>query len=195
MEELELDPINLPQPLDWSAIFGNANPVEIEIGFGKGRFLIRSAFENPGKNYLGIDRSNKCLRITQERILKCGLKNVRVMVAFAEHLVSHFIPGNSISAYHIYFPDPWPKKRHAKRRLFKESFIVQLERTLIPGGRLNLATDVQSYYESMLELTSIYTRLRVQSSQVPDFRLDTNFENKYLKEGRPIYYACFEKMH
>jgi len=205
MEGLELDPIKLTPPLDWEAIFGNRDPVEIEIGFGKGYFLIRSALENPGKNYLGVERSQKCYRITKERILKRGLKNIRIVKTDAEYLVSGLIPDASVSAYHIYFPDPWPKRRHAKKRLFKESFVVHLERTLVPGGRLYVATDVLSYYGTILELITTKPRWRSLMPRtgdwqpspcpLPPFGLEGlgNYEIKYRKEGREIYYGCFEK--
>ncbi len=210
MEEFELDLTKLPQPLEWESLFGNTNPVEIEIGFGKGRFLLRSAWENPGKNYLGIERSRKCFRITHERILKRGLKNIRLVMALAEEFIPRFIPDNSIFAYHIYFPDPWPKRRHAKRRLFKENFVIHLERTLVPGGRLNIATDVESYYQVILDLISRYTQLSpvdhswllatIDESQAEENRLKilekegfSNYEIKYRKEGRKIYYGSFEK--
>jgi tRNA (guanine-N7-)-methyltransferase len=210
MEEFELDLTGLPQPLEWESLFGNNNPVEVEIGFGKGRFLLRSAWENPGKNYLGIERSRKCLRITHERILKRGLKNIRLVMALAEEFIPRFIPDSSITAYHIYFPDPWPKRRHAKRRLFKENFVIHLERTLVPGGRLNIATDVESYYQVILDLIARHTRLSLvnqwrfpaaDESQAEDCYLRTwekeglsNYEIKYRKEGRKIYYGSFEKV-
>jgi tRNA (guanine-N7-)-methyltransferase len=209
MEEFELDLTKLPQPVEWESLFGNTNPVEIEIGFGKGRFLLRSAWENPGKNYLGIERSRKCFRITHARILKRGLKNIRLVMALAEEFIPRFIPDNSISTYHIYFPDPWPKRRHAKRRLFKENFVIQLERTLVPGGRLNIATDVEGYYQVILDLIARHTRLSLVNQwrfpaadepQAEDNNLKTwekeglgNYEIKYRKEGRKIYYGSFEK--
>lgn len=211
MEELELDATKLPRPIDWKIIFGNNNPIEIEIGFGKGRFLIRSALENPGKNYLGVEVSAKCMRITKERVLKRGLKNIRVIKTDAENLISQFIPDCSVCAYHIYFPDPWPKRRHAKRRLFKENFVIHVERTLIPGGHLNVTTDVSSYYELILELITVRTRLftirdplsltvnhEPQTVNPEPQTLDqqglTNYEIKYRREGRAIYYGHWQRL-
>ena len=115
----------------WEEIFGNAHPVEIVIGIGKGRFLIEAAQNHLQVNYIGIERAAKYLRLAQARSLRRDLKNIRLVRADAQDFIEFFVPVESVSAIHLYFPDPWPKKRHHKRRLFNKSFLTEVERVLV----------------------------------------------------------------
>ena len=140
----DADPI-----LRWAEVFGYEKPVEIEIGIGKGRFLIDAALRREDVNYVGVEWAMKYVRMAHARCVRRGLSNVRFVRVDAREFVEFFVPSRSVSAYHIYFPDPWPKKRHHKRRLFDIEFLSEVERTLVQGGRLWLATDFGEYFDKM----------------------------------------------
>ena len=181
----------------WDRLFDNARPVEVEIGCGKGRFLINSAMTYPGINYIGIERALRYFRIMKERVVRRELDNVRLLRDDAEYFVERFIPDGSVSAYHIYFPDPWPKKRHRKRRLFNNRFLAEIERTLAVGGTLDFATDYDEYYEEILALLEASDRLCLLEEipeRVRELGRDlTNFETKYAAEGRAIHRGAYVK--
>lgn len=189
---LELDDQGEGDPvLDWGEVFGNDRPVELEIGIGKGRFLIDAAQRFPEVNFVGIEWSLKYLRIAHERSRKRNLGNVRLVHGDAREFVEFFVPSESLQAIHLYFPDPWPKKRHHKRRLFDEEFAGEVERVLRPGGRLWLATDHAEYFAVIVEL------LMRSSCLVPAeaewLGAKTNYEVKYLAQGKEIFRRVVEK--
>jgi tRNA (guanine-N7-)-methyltransferase len=187
-----------PSFLDWATVFGNDGPVEVEVGFGKGLFLIGAAQACPQVNFLGIEMARKYQLFTATRFAKRGLNNVRLVKADARSFLRDYIPPASCQAVHVYFPDPWWKKRHLKRRVFTADFTEQCERVLSSGGRLYLVSDVLEYFEVMLALCAQRLKLRAVPSPTPspaDHDLDylTNFERKFRKEGRPIYRATYER--
>lgn len=177
--------------LDWGAVFGNDRPVEIEIGIGKGRFLIDAAQRLPQVNFVGIEWAGKYLRIAHERSLKRELWNIRLIRADAREFVEFFVPTASLQAIHVYFPDPWPKKRHHKRRLINRGFVREVERTLRPGGSLWLATDYAEYYEAMLEALDGTSCLEPVEVEWPGVK--TNYEDKYMQQGKEIFRRVLEK--
>ncbi len=181
----------------WDRFFENSGPVEVEIGCGKGRFIINSAMAYPHINYIGIERALRYFRIMKERVVRRELANVRLLRDDAEYFVERFIPDGAVSAYHVYFPDPWPKKRHRKRRLFNPRFIEEIVRTLAAGGTLDFATDYVEYYEEILDLLEASGRLdalEVIPERVRELGRDlTNFETKYTAEGRAIHRRAYVK--
>ena len=177
--------------LDWSEVFGNGHPVEIELGIGKGRFLIDAAQRNPQINYLGVEWAAKYLRIAQARSLKRRLENIRFVRVDARELVELFVPSESIQAYHVYFPDPWPKKRHHKRRLFNAEFLGEVERTLEADGLLWLATDHDEYFQVMEEVLDSDPRFVEVEVNWPEVR--TNYEEKYITQGKIINRKVVQK--
>ncbi len=184
-------------PLDWKAVFGNDHPVEIEVGFGKGLFLVTAGEGCPGTNFLGIEIERKYTLFTATRLAKRKLANVRVLCTDARAFFRDRVAAASVQAVHVYFPDPWWKKRHQKRRLFTEEFAAQCARVLRPGGHLYLVSDVEEYFGIMKGLLAQHARLRElppPDPKAPRHDLDylTNFERKYRKEGRPIHRAVYE---
>lgn len=181
----------------WDRLFRNGRPVEIEIGCGKGRFLINSAMANPDINYIGIERALRYFRIMKERVIRRELANVRLLRDDAVYFVERFIPEEAVSAYHVYFPDPWPKKRHRKRRLFNPGFLDEVVRTLPGGGTLDFATDYVEYYEeirALLDASDRLGRLAEIPKRVRELGRDlTNFETKYTAEGRAIHRGAYIK--
>ena len=194
LPEIEILPGMVTGPLRFETLFGRRAPVEIEVGIGKGRFLLQQAESRPGVDFLGLEWSLKHLRVAKERAIKRRLCNIRLYRADARHVLANLIPDASIDRLHVYCPDPWPKKRHFKRRFFTASTVPHLERVLVPGGRLNLSTDVQAYYAIILETLREGTGLLPQADPLfGDGGEDgkTNYELKYLKAGRSIHRASF----
>lgn len=187
-----IEPASLDAPIAWPAMFGNDQPVEIEIGAGKGLFLANAGRLRPHHNFLGIEIAKKYARRGAERVAKLQLPNVRMLATDAKEFMNKFVPATSLTAVHVYFPDPWWKKRHRKRRVFAEPLMLDIERTLIPGGSLHVATDVEEYFGVIQALVATHPRFaRRPEPEVrePEHELDylTNFERKYRIEGRPIY--------
>jgi len=172
-------------------VFGNDYPVEVELGIGKGRFLIDSAQRRPQVNFFGVEWARKYLRVALERCDKRGLENVRFIRADAREFVEFFLPANSVQAFHLYFPDPWPKKRHHKRRLFDDAFLREVTRTLRVGGVLRLATDHDDYFETMVEVLDRAPGLAEVEIVWDGVR--TNYEDKFLAKGKQINRRVMEK--
>ena len=184
----ELLPGQLSLPADWTKVFGRAAPLVVEIGCGGGRFIVSQAQTHPDWNLLAIERANEYFKLLKERIAKRRLTNIRVMRTDAADLVAACFPDRCVSIYHVYFPDPWPKKRHRKRRLFTEAFCAELRRTLAPGGTLFFATDHPEYYREVLPLLRAVLDVTEHPEPWEDAPAGrTNYEIKYLRQGRPIY--------
>jgi len=185
--------------LDWKQVFGNEHPVEIEVGFGKGLFLLTEAQRRPEVNFLGIEIERKYQLYAATRLTKRKVANVRLACADARKFLHFHVTDRSVQAVHIYFPDPWWKTRHHKRRLFNEDFVAECQRVLTAGGRLHLATDVEDYFRIMTTLLHAKTTLvPVETPQPgePAHDLDylTNFERKFRKQGKAIFRALYSKM-
>ena len=129
--------------LNWAQLFGNTNPVEIEVGTGKGLFLLHAAAARPGSNFLGIEVVRKYQLYAATRYAIRNLPNVKTACADAAVVLRDCVVPGSVAAVHVYFPDPWWKKRHRKRRVFTPAFAADAARALAPGGRLLVASDVE----------------------------------------------------
>lgn len=196
---LRLDPEKSLQGLDWKSIFGNENPVEIEIGLGKGRFLLAAAAAKPELNFLGIEWANQYLRIAEERAAKRGLTNLRFLRVDAAQLLAAAIKPGSVSAFYIFYPDPWPKLRHHKRRLLQLPVANDLAKALKPSGKLYIATDHDQYWSEIEPLFDKHPAFqRLPEFATPEFPLIaseplTNYEEKYLTEGRSRHRATWQR--
>jgi len=198
-DDITLTAESLPEVVDFAAVFGNEHPVELEIGCGKGAFLLREAQAHPERNYLGIEWANEFYKFTADRMARRGVANVRIMRTDARQFVISRLPAACLDALHVYHPDPWPKKRHHKRRLFNETFVAAAIRALKPGGRWAIQTDHADYFQVMNELTRDLPLLApiefTESTTVDDADvLGTNFEIKYRREGRAIHRLAFRKL-
>ena len=183
----------------WQTIFGNDHPVEIEVGFGKGLFLVTTGSLRPGVNFLGIEIERKYALYAANRLAKQQLTNVRVAFGDARPIFEHLVPEASVQAIHVYFPDPWWKHRHRKRRLFSDAFVQACARILQPGGIFLLASDVVEYFAEIQQLLAKRTNLHALPSPAPkeprhDLDYLTNFERKYRQEGRAIHRAAYVKV-
>jgi len=195
-----LKPENLDGKIDFVRIFGRPGPVHIEIGTGKGTFLLNQARAQPGDNFLGIEWARKYYRYAVDRIGRWGLTNVRIIRTDAAAFLADFIPDNSVECFHIYFPDPWPKKRHHKRRFICPANLEHLVRCLKTGGQLKIATDHADYFEVIKTVLTTRNEKLQEIDFLPTAGAEasewvgTNFERKYLKDQRPIYTLAVRKI-
>ncbi len=187
-------PAELAKPFQWRDLFGSEAPVEVEIGCGKGRFLMARALENPGVNFMGIDRVVKWMKRKIKRTERCSMTNLRFFKAEGFELLKN-MPRQSVTAFHVYFPDPWPKRRHRGRRLVDSRFLLGLYDCLVPGGSIYLATDDADYFgqiRSSAEALTVPCVIRETRERMigPD---KTNYELKFEAEGLPLYYLEVKK--
>lgn len=159
------------------------------MGFGKGMFLVNTAKARPEVDFLGIEIERKYTLDTAARLLRQGVPNVKLAATDARWLLTTGVHDSSVDAVHVYFPDPWWKKRHKKRKVFTADFASQVARVLKPRGMLWFKTDVQDYFDETLPLVSA-TGAFIEKAW-PNDEAWTNFERKYREEGRPIYRAAF----
>ncbi len=199
----ELEPFLLatpdpPAPIDWATVFHNDHPVELEVGCGKGLFLLNASLACPDVNFVGVEIVRKYALFTATRIAKRGLRNVRMVCADAGRFLTGCVATASLRAVHVYFPDPWWKKRHHKRRVFTAAFAAQCARVLRPGGHLHVATDVAEYFAVMGEVLAQQkglSPLPPPEMKGPEHPMDylTNFERKARLQGQPVYRALYER--
>ncbi len=182
------------EPLE---LFGNDHPFEIEVGCGKGLFLLNSALAHPEINFLGIELDRKYQLFAATRIAKRKLVNVRFAGADARTFLSSRLPPACCRAVHVYFPDPWWKQKHRKRRLFTPEFARACESVLLPSGRLSIATDVEDYFKTIVRVIAEETRLAHLETPQPALSgvetFSTNFERKAILKGTAIHRAVYEK--
>ncbi|MBL8878666.1 MAG: tRNA (guanosine(46)-N7)-methyltransferase TrmB [Phycisphaerales bacterium] len=185
----------------WADVFGEeraALPVELEIGTGKGAFLLRRALALPDRNFLGIEWANEFYRYAADRMARRGATNVRMLRAEASLFMRQTCPRDSLAALHVYHPDPWPKKRHHKRRLFQLAFVEAAISCLKSGARWAIQTDHAEYFAQIRSLLMGHSQLIEAPFDDPAWsvdgaRLGTNFEVKYIAEGRPIHQIAFTR--
>jgi len=188
------------QPDDWTGrlvpgeLYAADQPLEVDVGCGKGRFLVSRAEAHPHINFLGIDRLLRRLRKVDRKIRRRGLENVRLLRIEASYAVEYLLPTVSVNAFYVLFPDPWPKRRHHRRRLFCPAFLDSLEKTLLPGGYVHVATDHLKYLEQIAELFQSDARFKEVEPFEPDAENErTEFELIFRRQGARIGRRSFEK--
>lgn len=198
IENIMIDPPAEGVVVDPMAWFDSPGPFELEIGCGKGGFLLSRARAHPEVRLLGIEWANKYFCYCADRMARWGLTNVRVMRTDAKYFVMEHLPPASVSVLHLYHPDPWPKKRHHKRRLVQDEFVAAAVRVLTPDGRWLIQSDHEEYYMQIRDVLSRRPELTevswddVAVETDPDWR-GTNFEIKYARDGRAIHRAAYLK--
>ncbi|CAH2813574.1 MAG: tRNA (guanine(46)-N(7))-methyltransferase (EC [Candidatus Burkholderia crenata] len=186
-----------PQPLDWDAAFGRTAPRVLEIGFGMGATTAEIASARPSDDFLGIEVHEPGVGALLKLIGEQELTNIRVVQHDAVEVLEHMIAPDSLDGVHIYFPDPWHKARHHKRRLIQPKFVALLVSRLKPGGYIHIATDWQNYAEQMLEILSAEPALENTAGSDyaprPDYRPVTKFERRGLKLGHGVWDLVFKR--
>ena len=201
-ENISVRPESVVEMLDFDILFGRSAPVEMEVGSGKGTFLLEEARAFPEKNFFGIEWANKYYKLAVDRMGRWDMANVRLMRTDAASFIAEHIFDESIGVFHLYFPDPWPKKRHNKRRFFCDENLTQLLSILKPDGIINVATDHADYFEQMTEVIGRAVERRtvkeidfLRPAGAGDGELvGTNYERKYMKEGRKTYTLALQKL-
>lgn len=193
------DASELPPWISSDSLFGNKKPLEIEIGSGKGLFLTTAAGSTPEHNFLGIEIIGKYARHSAAKIARAQLGNALMVSGNAEPILSKQIEQSSLEAVHVYFPDPWWKKRHRKRRVLNETSLRNILRVLRLGGRFHFWTDVLDYFENTIELIADITpELGVpipeeETEATHDLDYRTHFERRSRKHHIPVYRVRYEK--
>lgn len=197
--EISLKPEDLKRKVDLTKLIGRTGGVHIEIGSGKGTFLLNQAKAEPEENFLGIEWARKYYRYAVDRIGRWDLKNVKIIRTDAAAFLADHVPDDSVDIFHIYFPDPWPKKRHHKRRFICPANLEQMIRCLKTSGQIRIATDYEGYFDQ------IKTVLAQRSDKLdkiefpptagaePGEWVGTNFERKYIKDQRAIHTIAVRK--
>ena len=192
MIDVDLDRVAIP--LSWTELFAREAPTDVEIGSGKGKFLNELATARLDRNILAVERSAKYHRLCCDRAARRGLTNVRLIRTTGEDLLFRLLPPASVSTFYVLFPDPWPKKRHHKRRFFKPENVAALQRALVPGGRLLVKSDHDAYAVVIAEVLSQASGFGSIDPDAAFAELPvTGFEQKYVVDGRTIHTFALEK--
>jgi tRNA (guanine-N7-)-methyltransferase len=192
MIDVDLDQVTIP--LDWNELFGRDAPTDVEIGCGKGAFLNDLASAQPERNILGVERSAKYHRLTCERAARRGLDNIRLLRTTGEDLLLRLLGEESVARFYVLFSDPWPKKRHHKRRFFTTANVEAIGRALVPGGLLLVKSDHDAYAEVIRQVLGAAPGFEATDPKQAFAELPiTGFERKYLVEGRTIHSFALEK--
>ncbi|MBL7114365.1 MAG: tRNA (guanosine(46)-N7)-methyltransferase TrmB [Kiritimatiellae bacterium] len=185
---------NWLDPLPLSTLFGRDAPLEVDVGCGKGRFLIARAAQFPDHNFLGIERQLVRVRKVDGKLRRAGITNARLLRLEADYSIRYLLPPQSVDTFYIFFPDPWPKRRHQSHRLLQETFIDNLLRALRAGGNIHLRTDHLDYYETALALLSARDDLQQVETFEPSDEERTEFEILFTTKGLPIGCCSFKKL-
>lgn len=196
--DIELEYFSLKSPFDWPCIFENDAAVELEIGFGKCGFLLERASQYPDLNFIGIEKSRKYYRKGVKKIQRADLQNIKLIWGEAYHIFKRYIAESSLQNIYVNFPDPWPKKRHAKRRLLNAEFLELAAWTLRPMGCVEVATDAEAYIQEVnvsIQHLVAYARLYYVTSNGhgPVRTICTEYERDFLEAGKTIHYAKYQK--
>ncbi len=187
-----------PQPLDLNAVFGRSAPRVLEIGFGMGDATAQVAAAQPDTDFIAIEVHTPGVGAMLRHIGETPLANVRLLQHDAVEVLANMIPAAALAGVHIWFPDPWHKKRHNKRRLIQPAFVAALVTRLAPGGYLHCATDWQPYAEQMLEVLGAEAELVNTGDSgyapKPDWRPPTKFESRGLKLGHGVWDLLFHRI-
>ena len=188
-----------PQAIDYAAVFGRTAPVVLEIGFGMGFTTAEIAAARPDTDFIGIEVHGPGVGNMFKLIAEQQLANVRVIQHDAVEVLRDMIPDDSLAGVHVYFPDPWPKKRHHKRRFVRQDNVEVLIACLKPEGRIQMATDHDEYFEQMRQVMSAFCDELEEAEFVRpagaagEELTGTNYERKYIKDRRAIHVLAFRK--
>ena len=188
---------NLDKPVDWKTVFGNKKPVDCEIGFGNGDFLIKKSKLHPERNFFGIDYSIESFRRAKKTIEKANMPGIKVVCLEAKAAFIVLIPENSLSHIYLNFPDPWPKKKHFKNRLLDREFLKIAASCSTDKGKIIIATDDPFYRDFILEeIASVHlweSLFRKGWTDELSDHFSTKYEKRWRNEGKEIFYMMFQK--
>jgi len=187
---VEFIPANYFAPLNLSDMFPRQGPLEVDIGCGDGSYLATLAEQNPGNNFLGIERLEGRVRSACNKIARQRIDNARVLLVEANYAVAYLLPRRSVSTFHILFSDPWPKRRHQRRRLLDENFFRSLERALRPDGVIRVVMDQRDYVDQVRDDASGIFLIESEANAA----FPSTFQRRFEAQGSPIYRLLLRKI-
>ena len=180
------------QRIELTNIFPRAQPVEVELGSGDGSFLVEYAAQHPEHNFIGVERLLGRIRKMERKGLRSGLRNLLGVRIESSYFLEYLLPPNSATALHVYFPDPWPKRKHRRHRLINERFPTLAQQALVPGGMVYLRTDDQNYFEQMMEVFAASPKFRPMPTPEELVQLRTDFEKDFEARGIKTLRAAYQ---
>ena len=187
-------PASIDAPLPVDTLFDPARPLELDCGCGKGRFLLARATAHPDVQFLGLDRMLVRIRKLDRKILRAGLGNVKLLRMEAFYSLQQLLPPHRLRTVYIFFPDPWPKRRHHRRRLFSPEFLDVLWSRLETGGTVQVATDHLDYFAEIRKCLAADARFREAPHLVRNADEQTDFELIFRVQGLPVGECAFEAL-
>ena len=192
--QVEFVPPDDAQPLDLRQLFPNAAPLELDLGCGDGSFMVGLAAEHPERNYLGVEQLIGRVRSACTRIAARGLTNARILRVDIGHVVGVLLPPLSVDICHVMFPDPWPKRRHHRRRTVTAGFLQSIVRILSPHGIIRLTTDDAPYFAQMQQAAAAVTELAPVAVEDAATLPRSTFEMRFIEQGQPIHRLVLRKV-
>jgi|SRR5690242_3036043 len=192
MENLNVTLPSIVEPLDISGLFSQSQPLEIELGCGDASFLVEYARRNPDRNFIGVERLLGRLQKLHRKGRRLGLTNLRGIRIESAYFLQYLLPPHIITALHVYFPDPWPKKRHRKFRLISDRFPALAHTALAPGGKVFLRTDDADYFEQMTEVFGAAKEFKKVETPELLTGITTDFERDFNSRGIPTLRAAYQ---
>ena len=195
MEDLIYQFPTILEPLDLTALFSRPQPLEVELGCGDASFLVEYARQHPARNFIGVERLLGRLQKLDRKGRRAGLENLRGLRIESAYFLRYLLPPHATTALHVYFPDPWPKKKHRRHRLINESFPALARMALAPGGRVFLRTDDLDYFEQMTAVFAgapEFTKLETPPALA---EITTDFERDFNAQGIPTLRAAYQLSH
>ena len=181
----------VPFPVDWVLAFGRVAPLQLEVGFGDGRFTVRRALAQPAEDHVGVEVSNVSVQRAVARVRREGVGNVRVVKAGAAVALQQLFAPGSLASITVNFPDPWPKERHARHRLLRHAFFELAASRLATAGEIRLATDHPEYLAFAQAEAGVGGRYALVSAEPPAAVFETKYALKWREQGKPLYYQVF----
>jgi tRNA (guanine-N7-)-methyltransferase len=193
-ENLIYDLPSIVERIDLEKIFPKPQPLEVELGCGDASFLVEHARRNPERNFIGVERLLGRISKLDRKGRHAGLTNLRGVRIESSYFLQFLLPPNSVSALHIYFPDPWPKKKHRKKRLVNEQFPKLAHAALAPGGRIFLRTDDADYFSQMTEVFGADKKFQKIETPAGLAKLPTDFERDFNSQGIQTLRAAYQSV-
>lgn len=193
-DSIEFTPADYFAPLPLEAMFGRSAPLQIDIGCGYGAFIVAMAGENPGCNFIGVERLVGRVRKVCKRSANAGLRNVRILCLESLYTLEKLVPAQSASVIHVMFPDPWPKRKHRARRLVNAGFLDAARAALSPGGELRLTTDDPDYFAHMQSVATAHSGFATVPWPDDPAYPRTDFEKHFRAAGLTIHRLLLRKI-